>query len=50
MIKMVILGSLAILTLMMTLALCKIAGDESGLPCERRCDDCPEKNDCIFSK
>ena len=50
MIKIAVLGSLAILVLMMTLALCKISGDESDLPCERRCEDCPERGECIFSK
>ena len=50
MIKIAVLGSLAMLVLLMTMALCQIAGDESDLPCGRRCEDCPEKKECIFSK
>ena len=51
MIKIAVLGSLAMLVLLMTMALCKIAGDESDLPCGRKCEECSEDPDlCILKK
>lgn len=49
MIKMIILGTLAVFTLIMTIALCQIAGDDVELPCGGMCKECPEKEKCPFS-
>ena len=51
MIKIAVLGSLAMLVLLMTMALCQIAGDDSGLcrgRCKGDCEGCPDKDRCIL--